>query len=143
MHEHGQELPPGTPPVGGAFTTTRIARVASYLSELGEKSILSAIGIQPERPILPPAEATGPSTYGLPSRPESVADRVIIARIRARAFIVSACRQSVSASERAILELQKRTRRMKNERPVAFLGFVAGSAFVLGLTLRIWRSRRS
>jgi hypothetical protein len=103
---------------------------------------LSTTGTQPEAPILPSAETADSSAYGLPSRAESVADRIAIARIRARRAIASACKQSVGASRRAILGLQSRTRRMKNERPMELLGVVAGSAFVLGMTLRIWRSRR-
>lgn len=104
---------------------------------------MSGSDLQPEPSTLP-AEAIESSTetYGLPSTAESMVDRIAITRIRARRFLASACRQSVSASKRAVVKLQNRTRRLKDECPVALLGVVAGSAFVLGVTLHIWKSRR-
>jgi hypothetical protein len=99
---------------------------------------------------LPPAEkvhllidpSIDSSTYGLPRRPESLADRIAIVRIRTRRFLISACHQSMCASGRALAEARQRARRMRDERPLMLLGIIAGSAFVLGMSLRIGRSRR-
>lgn len=108
-----------------------------------EYSILNAMGI-PGEPLLPPADPAGePSAYGLPSRADSIADRVAIARIRTRQFLRSAFHESRIDSERVIRDLRSKARRMKDEKPMALLGIIAGSAFVLGMTLRLWRSRRS
>lgn len=98
----------------------------------------------PTEPLLPSADPAEDSlTYGLPSRPDSIADRVAIARIRTQQFLSSACHESKLASEWAIRKLRNETRKMKDERPLALLGIIAGSAFVLGMTLRLWRSGRS
>lgn len=112
------------------------------MPEIEEKSILNASRIPAEEPILSPPQTIEVLRYGLPSRAESLADRIAVTRIRARRFLVNARHESAAASERAIHELLRRTRRMKDERPMALLGIVAGSAFLLGITLRIWRSRR-
>jgi hypothetical protein len=104
-------------------------------------STLSAAEISPEPAIVPSAKATT-STYGLPSTAESVTDRIAIARIRARRFLTSTYQESANASRRALIELQKRMRRMKDEHPVAVLGVIASSALVLGMTLRICGSQR-
>jgi hypothetical protein len=82
------------------------------------------------------------STYGLPRRPESIADRIAIVRIRTRRSLASGFHDSMSASRRALTEVRQRIRRMRDERPMMLLGLIAGSAFVLGISLRIGRSRR-
>jgi hypothetical protein len=108
------------------------------------RRILSASGLPAEAPITPRVEITnGPTaTYGLPPCAESLADRIAIVRIRTRDFLTSASRRSVNTSRRAVTNLRNRALRTKNERPMAFLGLIAGSAFALGMTLRIWRSQR-
>lgn len=98
----------------------------------------------PEESILAPPELIEVSTlnYGLPSRPESFADRIAIARIRTRRRVAAACRQSIDRSRRAVTDLRNRTRRAKDERPMLLLAAVAGTAFLLGVSLRMWRSHR-
>lgn len=40
-------------------------------------------------------------------------------------------------------QTQVRARKAKEERPIQLLATIAGAAFVLGITIRIWRSRAS
>lgn len=110
--------------------------------KLGEKSTLSATGMRAESSSPPLEEMVDPSAYVLPPGPESLADRIAIARIRTRRFLASAFHESVRASQRVLIELRKRVGQMKDERPMDLLGLIAGSALVLGITLRIGRSRR-
>jgi hypothetical protein len=109
--------------------------------EIREYFILNTSGNPADEPILSPPQTIEVLRYGLPSSPESLADRVAVARLKARRFLQGASRESVAASGRLIRELQQRTGRMKDENPMALLGIIAGSAFLLGVTLRIWRSR--
>lgn len=100
-----------------------------------------ARGIQPEAPLYR-EETSETSTYGLPSTPRSLIDGIGIARVRARRFFAAAYRQSSGVTRRAVIDLRNRARRAKEERPMAMLAAVAGSAFLLGISLRLWRSRR-
>jgi hypothetical protein len=117
--------------------------------ETWERSILSPTPLPEESANAPAAEkvhllidpSINSSTYGLPRRPESVADRIAIMLIRTRRFLASTCHESMCGSQRALAEVRHRARRMKDERPMVFLGLIAGSAFVLGMSLRIGRSR--
>ena len=60
---------------------------------------------------------------------------------------LSAAERSLRATRRklsdATTSLNRSVRRFKDERPLHFVGVVAGMAFVAGVGLRIWRSKRN
>jgi ElaB/YqjD/DUF883 family membrane-anchored ribosome-binding protein len=57
---------------------------------------------------------------------------------------LSAVERSFRATQRRIssaaASLGRSTRRFADERPLQFVGVVAGVAFIIGVALRIWRS---
>ena len=54
---------------------------------------------------------------------------------------IDACRPYLQQSSSAARRLAARTKQLKEEKPLQFLGAIAGSAFALGMTIRFWRSR--
>lgn len=49
--------------------------------------------------------------------------------------------RSRHSSEEMISSVQERSRRIRDERPLALVGVIAGSAFVIGFGLAVWKSR--
>lgn len=49
--------------------------------------------------------------------------------------------RSRHSSEEMISSVQERGRRIRDERPLALVGVIAGSAFVIGFGLAVWKSR--
>jgi hypothetical protein len=72
---------------------------------------------------------------------------------RTSATVDDICRSSLSAVEHSFRATQRRisgaatsltrsVRRFSDERPLHFVGAVAGVALIAGVALRIWRSKR-
>ena len=61
-------------------------------------------------------------------------------------YSLSAAEQSFRSTQRklsgAASSLARSVRRFADERPLHFVGVVAGVAFVAGVALRIWRSKQ-
>jgi hypothetical protein len=55
----------------------------------------------------------------------------------------NAYRRAAQRTDALMTEARDQGRRMKDERPLALLAWLAGTAFVLGIVVRIWRSRHS
>ena len=60
----------------------------------------------------------------------------------AAAKTVDACASLVESSVEMKREVGRRVGQFKNERPLQFIGVIAGSAFAFGLMVRVWRSRQ-
>lgn len=54
---------------------------------------------------------------------------------------LAACAPYFQASAKRVQKFNTRIREMKEHKPLQLLGVVAGSAFVLGMVVRLWRSR--
>jgi hypothetical protein len=61
------------------------------------------------------------------------------ARVRVRMYYADA----VATAQQLASQARERARSLKRERPLQTLGMVAAAAFVCGVALRIWRSRKS
>lgn len=54
---------------------------------------------------------------------------------------LAAAESSFHAAQRKASSLTRRVRRFADERPLHFVGMIAGVALVAGVALRIWRSK--
>ena len=85
---------------------------------------------------LPPAEDS------LSPKVASVADWVGRTQARVGQFLANAYETSRHRSVSFVRTVRERSVRLKEEKPVALLAGIAGTAFALGVTARILRSRR-
>jgi hypothetical protein len=85
------------------------------------------------------AENFADPSYGTPSAVNPGAAWLAKTKRQTRKLLRSAYCGSRHASNRLLAQVRIRGRRMKDERPIVLLGLIAGSAFLLGLTLRLWR----
>lgn len=90
---------------------------------------------EPDRQ-LPPAD------FFLPPRVAGVADWVGRTQARTGEVFARAYRTSLDSSISFLRTVGDRSRRIKEENPTALLAGIAGTAFALGIAVRVWRARR-
>lgn len=89
-----------------------------------------------------PARQLPPADNSLSSQVASIADWVGRTQARAGQFFASAFESSRDGSVSFVRTVRERSVRIKEEKPVALLAGIAGTAFALGITVRVLRSRR-
>jgi hypothetical protein len=83
-----------------------------------------------------------PADNSLASQVASLADWVGRTQARVGQFFAGAYESSRDGSVSFVRSVRERCMRLKEEKPVALLAGIAGTAFALGVTARILRSRR-
>jgi hypothetical protein len=89
-----------------------------------------------------PARQLPPADNSLSPKVASIADWVGRTQARVGQFFASAYDSSRDGSVSFVRSVRERSVRLKEEKPVALLAGIAGTAFALGVTARILRSRR-
>lgn len=83
-----------------------------------------------------------PADNPLSPKVASIADWVGRTQVRVGQFFTRAYESSRDGSVSFVRNVRERSVRLKEENPVALLAGIAGTAFALGITARILRSRR-
>jgi len=89
-----------------------------------------------------PARQLPPADNSLSPRVASIADWAGRTQARVGQFFAGAYESSRDGSVSFVQTLRERSVRLKEEKPVALLAGIAGTAFAIGGTARIQRNRR-
>ncbi|HZQ95495.1 MAG TPA: hypothetical protein VFA67_10835 [Candidatus Sulfotelmatobacter sp.] len=89
-----------------------------------------------------PARQLPPADLFLAPKVASMADWVGRTQARAGQTFSQAYRASLDGAASFLQTVRVRSRRIKEENPLALLGGIAGAAFALGIAARVLRSRR-
>lgn len=97
----------------------------------------------------PNLQAVADTTHQLPPASDSLSPKIAsvadwVGRTQARVgqFFAGAYESSRDGSVSFVRTVRERSVRLKEEKPMVLLAGIAGSAFALGITARILRSRR-
>ena len=104
----------------------------------GETSKLSSA-----TPVLVSSPGTSGPDTALESSSASVGRWIGQVQSQARARVSSAIRSMRDGARDAAWRLRNESRQMRENRPLTALAIIAGSAFILGITLGVLRSHRS
>jgi hypothetical protein len=89
-----------------------------------------------------PARQLPPGDLFLAPKVAAAADWVGRMQTQAGQFLAQAYDTACDGSASWFKEVRHRSQRLKEENPVALLGGIAGTAFAVGVAVRIWRSSR-
>jgi hypothetical protein len=89
-----------------------------------------------------PARQLPPTDNSLSPKVASIADWVGRTQARVGQFFAGAYDSSRDGSVSLVRTVRERSVRLKEEKPLALLAGIAGTAFALGVTARVLRSRR-
>ena len=107
-------------------------RAEAVKREAGERNLAPVVPVRPDRePLAPQADSLSEFKKRAVAGYGETMDRA------ARSYSVLA-----QKSRTLFLDMKNWTRRACNENPLQVLAIVAGAAFVLGVTLRIYKSNR-
>ena len=96
----------------------------------------------PNIPPTPTSRQLPPADLFLAPRVAAAADWVGRTQVQIGEFFVSAYQVSCDASSSLVHEIRTRSRRIKEENPMALLAGIAGAAFALGVATQLWRFKR-
>jgi hypothetical protein len=113
-----------------------------HRSPLASESIMSTAENPNVQAIPEPDRQLPPADFLLPPRVAGVADWVGRTQVRTGQVFSKAYRTSLDSSISFLQTVRDRSRRIKQENPTALLAGIAGTAFALGVAVRVWRSRR-
>jgi hypothetical protein len=89
-----------------------------------------------------PARQLPPGDLFLAPKVAAAADWVGRMQVQTGQFLAHAYDTACDRSASLFQEVRHHSHRLKQENPVALLGGIAGTAFAVGVAVRIWRSSR-
>ena len=92
--------------------------------------------------ITDPERQLPPGNPFLPPKVASIAEWVGRMQVRTGQLFREAYRSSRDGSVSVLYTVRDRSQQIKEEKPVALLAGIAGTAFALGIAARVWRSKR-